>query len=69
MEMKVWVKYQEVTVVEGATEKDAVLRSVILNGIDLSKISQVEVSDFWGHEIDIDAPLRYNMSINFKFKS
>ncbi len=69
MEMKVWVNYQEVTVFEGATAKDALLRFFVLNGIDLSKISQVEVSDFWGHEIDIDAPLRYNMSINFKFKS
>ena len=65
MEIKVWVNEQEVTVFEGATAKDALLRYFVQNDMDLSLIHQVEVYDFWEHEIGLDACLKDNASINF----
>lgn len=55
--MTVRVNDCRIRIFRGATVGDVVLRYAVRNGLDLSVVPSLQVSDKWGHALDHAAPL------------
>lgn len=56
--MIVKVNETKIRIFEGATVGDVLLRYAVRNGLELSSVSAMVVTDSYGHLIDLAAPLR-----------
>ncbi len=68
IKMRIKVNNQEVVIFQGATVKDALLKSFSRDDIDKALINSVEAYDQWGHEIGLDSPLKPDQTITYQFK-
>lgn len=64
--MRITVNNQEIVLFHGATVRDALNRLFVKNGIDRDTLNFVTVYDQWGHELDLDAPLRAEAAITYE---
>ena len=64
--MRITVNNQEIVLFHGATVRDALNRLFVKNGINRDILPWVVVYDQWGHEIDLDAPLRADAAITYE---
>lgn len=55
--MTVRVNDCRIRIFRGATVGDVVLRYAVRNGLDLSVVPSLQVTDKWGHVLDHAAPL------------
>ena len=67
--MNVKVNRKTVSVFEGAKARHALLRYFAVKKLPLSLVDEVSVFDSYGHETDLDAPLREGQTIKFKTKT
>ncbi len=65
--MKIKVQDKEIVLFHGASVKDALLRYFTKCDIRRDVINHVVVKDQWGHELDLDAPLRDGQLVFFSF--
>ncbi len=68
IKMRIKVNNHEVVIFQGATVKDALLKSFSRDDIDKALINSVEAYDQWGHEIGLDSPLKPDQTITYQFK-
>lgn len=55
--MTVQVNDCRIRIFRGATVGDVLLRYAVRNGLEISIVSGLKVTDRWGHELDHAAPL------------
>ncbi|MBO4850799.1 MAG: hypothetical protein J5529_07830 [Prevotella sp.] len=61
--MRITVNDQTIVIFKGATVKDALLRVFTKKGVQRNFFQDVTARDQWGHELDLDAPLREGSNI------
>ncbi len=66
--MIVYVNGQAVSVFQGATALDALLRHFAKCDIDRRMAAKAVICDQWGHVIGPDSPLRAEQSITYQLK-
>lgn len=64
--MTVIVNDSRIRIFNGATVGDAALRWAVRNRLEIDKVSSLQVTDKWGHQLDYAAPLRDNQIIIIK---
>ena len=64
--MRITVNDKKIIIFQGATVKDALLRLFSKNGISRDTLMQVTAYDQWGHELDLDSPLREDTAITYE---
>ena len=64
--MTVIVNDSKIRIFNGARVGDAVLRWAVRNRVDISKVSSLQVTDQWGHNIGNEAPLKDEQIIKIK---
>lgn len=55
--MTVIVNNSKIRIFNGARVGDAVLRWAVRNRLDIDKVSSLQVTDKWGHDLGFEAPL------------
>lgn len=61
--MTVIVNDSKIRIFKGATVGDVVLRWAVRNRVAISRFPSFQVTDKWGHKLDIEAPLSENQII------
>lgn len=62
--MTVIVNNSKIRIFNGARVGDAVLRWAVRNRLDIDKVSSLQVTDKWGHNLGFEAPLSDEQIIN-----
>ncbi|MDO4986626.1 MAG: hypothetical protein Q4E48_13140, partial [Prevotella sp.] len=66
--MKLKVNRTTIELFEGAEIRHALISYLTRRWMSLKFLEQLEVTDVWGHEIDLDAPASAFTQIRLKFK-
>ena len=66
--MKLKVSRTTIELFEGAEIRHALISYLTRRRMSLKFLEQLEVTDVWGHEIDLDAPASAFTQIRLKFK-
>ena len=64
--MKLKVNRKTIEIFEGALVCHALLRYFAVKGLDVRQVEKLKVTDRFGHEIDLDAPVSQHSIIRFK---
>jgi hypothetical protein len=64
--MKLKVNRKTIEIFEGALVRHALLRYFAVKGLDVRLVEDLKVTDRFGHEIDLDAPVSQHSTIRFK---
>ena len=67
--MEITVNGTKLNMFDGACVKNAMMRVFIRQDIPLDKMDDITVHDSYGHELDLDAPLRDGQHITFSLTS
>ena len=61
--MTVIVNNSPIRIFRGAKVRDLLLRFAVRNKLDLKSVTQLKVTDRWGHALDNEAPLNDNQIV------
>jgi len=64
--MKVKVNDKEISIFGGAMAVDAIRKYIVTEDMDLDIVERLNVYDKYGHEIDMEAPLKEGDSIKIE---